>query len=230
MIDIKHKRCCNILCNDLAYYGPPNTKELLACLLHSENTDYVDNFHSKDARCAHPAGCSVINAVFYVVGDPNSRRCVNHQLKNSISLNKTDKCQIEKCNSPPTYGPIGSMNKTHCIKHAKDFINLLEEIRIPCRFKGCSSRPILSNPGDKYFKRCLTHVEEGMVYGINLKCKHKTGTRTTCGEPATYATDNMADRCDTHKNNGKQITFNKCTTCNKLDILNINNKCSTCPN
>jgi hypothetical protein len=119
----------------------------------------------------------------------------------------------------PCFGYDGE--KATCCKDCKED-NMINVKDRKCTNLECKTRASYGKVGDKV-SRCAVHVEEGMITKPRRRCEYPE-----CKEIAICGTS-KPERCDTHRlPNDLDYVLKKCISCNLLEKLNDDMKCSNC--
>lgn len=188
-------------CNTQASFGLGEDGKRLYCVRHKDS----GMVGLGKRQCKHP-DCTTQPCY----GPPGGKTEVCSQHARSfpeyVDL-VTSKCQFQGCDIAASYGPPGTITRTHCSIHGTR-MGLCDVATKRCSWDGCDVNGGFGFPDEKE-RRCVTHMDPGMVNVKRHKCKHDGCVSFAhYGQLGEYST-----WCDKHKIQHDGVIFNPTQTC-----------------
>ena len=212
MVDVINTKCSFAGCDKHPSFGLIGSKKAIFCSLHKEE-GMVDLVSKK---CQYP-DCQ-IRASFGSVDSKKALFCAKH--KEITMVNVKGLCVYPNCLKGASFNLFGSKKALYCSTHKEN--NMINVTVKPCQFVGCQTLPSYGLPGHRPI-HCLTHKQIGEKSHPTNKC-----VVAGCKNLALFGYTSTS-HCELHKM-GQEINLvqRKCIECGLPDVLDENQRCSTC--
>jgi hypothetical protein len=213
MVNVKSKICSHPGCNVRPTYNDRGKPGALFCVEHKA----YDMINAVSRPCAH-LGCDT-RPSYNVFGVKKALFCIVHKTANMVDV-RSKKCLYSGCKVSSSCNFKGRNQRIYCGAHKLNGMVFLDKV---CTEKQCKVTSSYGVPGRKV-THCFAHRQDGEISHPKHLCN--VGS---CKEWALYGAT-IPERCEQHHipNVDRNVVHHKCVSCGLVDLLNENQKCSTC--